>query len=106
MTLTISILSQQPPGGRCRLYADYVEVIGACLGVMTELVYTELREAHGLGSPSILLNGQPVKPGDGVLLMPADLCAALTALGYAETALAGLAEALEAPLERLLEEQA
>lgn len=105
MTLKISILSQQPPGGRCRLYADYVEIIGACLGVTTELVYTELREAHGLGSPSILFNGQPLEPGDGVLLMPADLCAALTALGCAEAALSGLAEALEAPLERLLEAQ-
>jgi hypothetical protein len=35
--------------------------------------------------------------------MPADICAILAAAGLDEKALAGLVEALEAPLERMLE---
>jgi len=38
-----------------------------------------------------------------VILAPADLCAMLAGSGLDEKALAGLAEALEAPLERMME---
>ena len=42
-------------------------------------------------------------PTDGVLLMPDDICAALRARGCGDDALAGLAGALEAPLERMMD---
>jgi hypothetical protein len=38
-----------------------------------------------------------------VILMPADVCAALAAAGQNEAAMAGLAEALDVPLERMME---
>jgi cystathionine gamma-synthase len=101
--LHVRVVSQQPPGGRCSLYARYAEVLAAHLDARTEVVISTERDAHGSGFPSLLLNGLPVQPADGVILMPADLCAVLATAGQDEAALAGLAEALEAPLERMME---
>ncbi len=102
MSSHIRVISQNPPGGRCGLYAAYAAVLAAHLGAATEVMFSSVRDAHGMGFPSLLLNGHPVQPADGVILMPVDLCAALAAAGQDETALAGLADALETPLERML----
>lgn len=102
----VRVVSQHPPGGRCALYAGYAEVLAAHPGgrtEVTEVVFSPERDAHGSGFPSLLLNGRPVQPADGVILAPADLCAALAAAGLEETFLAGLAEVLNAPLERMPE---
>jgi cystathionine gamma-synthase len=99
----VRVISQHPPGGRCSLYAAYAEVLAAHLGTRMEVVVTTERDAHGSGFPSLWLNGLPVQPADGVILMPADVCAALAAAGQNESVLAGLADALEAPLERMME---
>mgnify|MGYP001155180647 CR=1 FL=1 len=103
MDLQVRVISQHPPGGRCTLYAGYAEVLAARLGVQTELVFGTERDAHGMGFPSLLVNDRAIQPADGVILMPADLCATLAAAGLDETALAGLIEVLEAPLERMME---
>jgi cystathionine gamma-synthase len=103
MDLHVRVVSQHPPGGRCTLYAGYAEILAARLDARTEVVFSTERDAHGSGFPSLLLNGIPAQPADGVILMPADLCAALAAGGQDEAVLADLAEALEAPLERMLE---
>lgn len=102
MSVHVQVISQNPPGGRCGLYAAYAEVLAAHLGAETEIAFSSVRDAHAMGFPSLLLNGQPLQPADGVILTPADLCAALAATGQDETALAGLADALETPLERML----
>jgi cystathionine gamma-synthase len=102
MNLEIRVVSQQPPGGRCTLYAGYAEVLAAHLGARIEIEFSTERDAHGSGFPSLLVNGFPAQPADGVILMPADLCAMLAAVRD-ETILPGLAEALEAPLERMME---
>lgn len=102
MNLEIRVISQQPPGGRCTLYAGYAEVLATHLGARIEVEFSTERDAHGSGFPSLLVNGLPAQPSDGVILMPADLCAMLAA-EQDETILLGLAEALEAPLERMME---
>jgi len=104
MSVEVRIISQQPPGGRCTLYAGYADVLERHLEARAELVFTMTRDAHGEGFPSLWLNGAAVPPADGVILMPADILAGLTAHGVAEEALLGLIEALEAPLERMLAE--
>lgn len=103
MSLHIRVISQHPPGGRCSLYAAYAEVIATHLGAASETIFSTERDAHGIGFPSLLLNGHAIQPADGVILMPADVCAALAAAGHDPTALVRLAEALEGPLERMLE---
>ena len=106
MSLQVRVISQHPPGGRCSLYAGYAEVLAAHLDARMEVVITTECDAHGSGFPSLQLNGCPVQPADGVILMPADLYAALAATGQDVVTLAGLtglAEALQAPLERMME---
>jgi cystathionine gamma-synthase len=103
MVLYVRVVSQRPPGGRCSLYAGYADVLAAHLDARTEVVFSTDRDAHGSGFPSLLVNGQTVQPADGVILMPADITAALAAHGMSEEAMTGLAEALEAPLERMLD---
>ncbi|WP_310448032.1 hypothetical protein [Thiobacillus sp.] len=103
MSVPVRVISQHPPGGRCSLYAAYAEVLATHLDTRTEVVVTTERGAHGSGFPSLWLNGLPVQPADGVILMPADVCAALAVAGQNEASLAGLAIALEAPLERMMD---
>ncbi len=104
MALAIRVISQQPPGGRCTLYAGYAQVLAGHFRAHADTVVSTRRDAHGEGFPSLLVNGVALQPGDGVILMPADILSALAAQGLPEDDLAGLAEALEAPLERMLEE--
>ena len=101
--MRVRVISQHPPGGRCTLYAGYAEVLAKCLGAQTEVVVSKLRDAHGAGYPSLLLDGAAAPPADGVILMPADILAALSKQDFDDETLVGLAEALEAPLERMLE---
>ncbi|MBF0245540.1 MAG: hypothetical protein HQL31_09765 [Planctomycetes bacterium] len=101
MPLTIKVISQQPPGGRCTLYGGYAEVLARHLGAAHETLFTDFRDAHGIGFPSLWLNGQSVLPADGVIIMPADIVAVLSSLSEAD--LIGLAESLEVPLERMME---
>ncbi len=103
MGLHVRVVSQHPPGGRCTLYAAYAAVLHACLDARIEVVISTERDAHGSGFPSLWVNGLPAQPADGVILMPADLCAILATTGLDAKALAGVAEALEAPLERMME---
>ena len=103
MVLHVRVISQHPPGGRCTLYAGYAEVLTTHLNAQTEVVFSTERDAHGSGFPSLLVGGLPVQPADGVIVMPADLCAMLAAAGQDQAALAGLVEALEVPLERMME---
>lgn len=101
--LEVRVIAQHSPGGRCTLYASYAEVLSSFFDTCKEMIVSATRDAHGHGFPSLWLAGQPVQPADGVILMPSDLCAALETLGHSAESLLGLAEALEAPLERMLE---
>jgi cystathionine gamma-synthase len=103
MVLDVRVISQHPPGGRCTLYAGYADVLATHLDARMEVVFSTERDAHGAGFPSMLVNGEALQPADGVILMPADITAALVAHGVSEEALTGLAEALEAPLEHMLD---
>lgn len=103
--MEVRVISQQPPGGRCTLYAGYAEVLRRHLAARAELIFSQTRASHGEGFPSLWLDGAAVQPEDGVILMPSDILAALAEHGLPEDAMLGLAEALEAPLERMLEEE-
>lgn len=104
MTVKVQVISQQPPGGRCNLYAGYAEALARQFGVEAEIVYSETRNAHGEGFPSLWLNGVALQPEDGLILMPADITTALDGMGISGAQVQGLAEALDAPLERMMEQ--
>jgi cystathionine gamma-synthase len=94
--MEITVLSQEPPGGRCALYARYAEVLSAHLDLPLRIVYTAQRGAHGMGFPSLLLDGRAFQPADGVILSPDDICGSLAGLDPGDAAeLAALLEAIE-----------
>lgn len=94
----VKVLSQQPPGGRCTLYARYAKAISDVLGWNHQVVHTECRDAHGEGFPSLLVREIAIRPSDGVILAPEDICTHLANLGIGDT----LVEALQTRLETIL----
>ncbi|MBI1425655.1 MAG: hypothetical protein GC149_19680 [Gammaproteobacteria bacterium] len=104
MTFDICIISKDPPGGRCTLYSGYAAVLATHLPVKTEILYSDQQDAHSVGYPSLLLNNVALQPEDGVILMPDDILAALQQSGIDVPAPDILAEALEVPLNQMLDE--
>lgn len=103
MPEAIKVISQQPPGGRCTLYALYAEELANSLGLSRRVVHSACRDAHGDGFPSLVLQGVVLKPADGVILSPQDICAGLVSGGIDLSAVPDLAARLEEIQERFLE---
>lgn len=103
MPEAIKVISQHPPGGRCTLYALYAEELANSLGLTRRVIHSDCRDAHGDGFPSLVLNGVVLKPSDGVILSPPDICAGLAAAGINLSGVPDLAARLEAIQERFLE---
>ena len=80
---SVKVISQQPPGGRCTLYARYAEAIAAALGWSQRIVHDECRDAHGNGFPSLWVRDVAIQPADGVILSPEDICGFLRQHGVA-----------------------
>lgn len=99
----LRVLSQQPPGGRCTLYARYAQELSSRLGLEMETVYTDCRDAHGAGFPSLLLNGIALQPSDGVILSPEDIHAELARLAPHLTGGQDILQRLEAIQNNFLE---
>ncbi len=102
MTLKVKVISQQPAGGRCNLYAAYADALAHHFRISVEIEYSAMRDAHGNGFPSLWLNGVAILPEDGAIIMPSDILATLSAQGVPSEAMMGLGETLETPLERIL----
>ena len=100
----IKVLSQQPAGGRCTLYARYAGELSSSLGLAMRVIHTDCRDAHGEGFPTLRVNGVVLQPSDGVILSPEDLCAWLANTGMDLSACPDLASRLEVILECFLEE--
>ena len=98
----VRVISQQPPGGRCKLYAGYGRALERLIGARFRVETTDNRDAHGHGYPSIWIDGRPLIPSDGMIVMPADVVAALRAddIAIADA----LEQALSAEVELMLHE--
>jgi cystathionine gamma-synthase len=103
MPETLKVISQHPPGGRCTLYALYAAELENCLGLSKRVIHSDCRDPHGFGFPSLLLHGVVLKPADGVILTPEDICAGLASAGIDLSVVPDLAARLEAIQERFLE---
>lgn len=99
----IQVISQHPPGGRCTLYARYANTISLGLGWNHQVVHSDCRGPHGEGFPSLLVSDTALKPSDGVMLSPEDICAHLTQMGVSDALVAELQSSLEAILNDFLE---
>jgi cystathionine gamma-synthase len=96
----VKVISQQPPGGRCTLYARYADAIAETLGWSQRIVHDECRDAHGNGFPSLWIGDQAIQPADGVILSPEDICDFLRQQG--ETG--GHLNAVQARLQVILDD--
>lgn len=102
ITLDVRVIAQEPPGGRCSLYAGYGRALEKSLGAHFQLEISQTRDANGHGFPSIWIDGQPLMPSDGVIVMPADILAALGADNVAATP--DLEKVLDAEVNKMLDE--
>ena len=103
-TIDVRVIAQEPPGGRCGLYAGYGRALEKIMVARFQLEISSLRDANGHGFPSIWIDGRPVMPSDGVIVMPADILAILGADNVAPVS--GLEEALDAEVNKMLDEGA
>lgn len=59
---TITILSKQPPGGRCKLYIRYAEAISRHLGIGSEVNYCGPDGEDGNKPPALLFGENLINP--------------------------------------------
>lgn len=91
--MKITIVSKDPPGGRCTLYMRYAEAIAENCGAGIETI------TPGTGSelepPAMLVDGCLIAPSDGVILSPMDVHLGLAGSGRLVPGLVGLLAMLE-----------
>jgi len=100
---TVTILSKEPPGGRCSLYMRYAEALRQALSFQPEVRYCDSSAA--VPPPAMLVGDVLVTPSDGVIVSPEDIALSLSdRLGEAE--IAQLRQVLETTLDQWMEEWA
>lgn len=77
--MIITVVSKDPPGGRCTPYRRYPEAIAEGCGAEIENVYPAT--ANGVESPTLLVDGRPIAPVDDLILSPMDVHLGLTGAG-------------------------
>lgn len=98
---TVTILSKQPPGGRCSLYLRYAQALGEALGFVSEVRYCD--EGAAVPPPAMLVGDRLISPSDGLIVSPEDIANSL-ADRLGEEEIAGLRRILEATQEQWIEE--
>ena len=98
---SVTVVSKQPPGGRCSLYLRYAETLHQALGMAFDVRYCDA--ATAVPPPAMLVGDVLVAPSDGVIVSPDDIARSLSdQLGGARAdELRGL---LEQTQERWMEE--
>lgn len=97
----ITILSKQPPGGRCSLYMRYAETLHQKLGLEFEVHFCD--DGAELPPPAMLIGDTLVAPSDGVIVSPVDIAESLRTR-LSDTEIAELGRLLEATQEQWMEE--
>jgi len=99
----ITVLSKQPPGGRCTLYIRYAKAISRHMGVDFQMKYCESDEKDADTPPALLIGGTRIEPSDGVIVSPDDLFKGLGSHSKSDK-LIELHRILDAIKEQLMEE--
>lgn len=99
----VKVISQQPPGGRCTLYARYADAICAATGWSHAIVHSENRDAHGEGYPSLWIRDAALQPEDFFMLTADDICGHLGSLDVDSTVIRSLRARLQTLLDEFIE---
>ncbi len=97
----ITILSKQPPGGRCALYLRYAETLRQKLGIAFDIHFCD--DGAEIPPPAMLIDDVLIAPSDGVILSPEDIAENLRDR-LPEDEVAELGRLLEAAQEQWMEE--
>jgi len=98
---TLTIVSKQPPGGRCSLYMRHAQALDEALGLGAEVRYCD--DSAAVPPPAMLVGDRLIAPSDGLIVSPEDIAASLSdRLG--EDELAGLRRILEGTQDQWMEE--
>jgi len=73
--LIVTVLSNNPAGGRCSLYTNYAQELASLLGFDIQTIYPD--ESHKLSAPGLLVDDRPVIPDDGLIIDSNDICKAI-----------------------------
>ena len=95
--MKITLVSKNPPGGRCTLYGAYARAVAEALKGEVEIVFPE--PGAELQPPALLIDGRTIEPADGLILAPSDLHQGLGRLGSPD-----LLERLEEAEARFMKE--
>ena len=68
---SVTVMSKQPPGGRCSLYLRYAETLREALGLTCDIRYCDATAA--VPPPAMLICDVLVAPSDGVIVSPDDI---------------------------------
>jgi cystathionine gamma-synthase len=68
---SVTVMSKQPPGGRCSLYLRYAETLREALGLTCDVRYCDATAA--VPPPAMLICDVLVAPSDGVIVSPDDI---------------------------------
>lgn len=101
--MKISVVSKNPPGGRCTLYCRYADVLALQTNGMVEVTYGAAEDT--IAPPALVVAGRQVAPADGLVLDPIEVHAAALAAGF-EGDGQTLLLALETAQEKMMEEWA
>lgn len=118
----ITVVSKQPPGGRCSLYMRFAEVLNARLGGGMAVLYCdpkdggapreagkpegdEARTEPAVPPPALRIGDLWVSPSDGVIISPQDIAATLAGR-LPGPEVAALTRELDAALDLWMEEWA
>jgi len=98
---SVTVMSRQPPGGRCSLYMRYAQTLQEALGLACDVRYCDAADA--VPPPAMLICDVLVAPSDGVIVSPEDITRSLgEQLGAARAA--EMRALLEQTQERWMEE--
>ena len=85
--MNVTVFSNSPPGGRCKLYTRYADALGRVLdNVSVNLTYPGKNPATGPAAPALAIDDRLVAPSDGVIVAPEDIAQTLTDMGLAGAA--------------------
>lgn len=71
--MEITLLLNDPPGGRCRLYRAYASALSEHAAAICAESFAPLPERPELSAPAMLVDGKPVIADDGVIISPQDI---------------------------------
>ena len=98
--LTLTILSNNPPGGRCTLYAQYAKELSHAFDLKIKIICPD--EDHIHRAPGLLIADRPVRPADGIMIDPDDISLVLKQAGLQSDKMADIHQRLEQLLENTL----